>query len=65
MTNSSADVFPLDAARERRKYIAIAEASEDWVQVKASFALSGIELTDRLAEQVGRMISAEIEPGST
>lgn len=55
------NVLSLDVARERLKYIATAEASEDWIQVKASFALSGVELTDQLAEKVGRLIAAQNE----
>jgi len=51
------NVFSLDAARERRKYINIANASEDWIQTKASFALEGIELTDDHAARAGRLIA--------
>lgn len=65
MTKTSpTNVFSLDTARQRRKYIALAEANEDWAQTQASFALSGIELTDDLAYKFGCMLAAEAEPGS-
>lgn len=54
------NVLSLDVARDRRKYINIANASEDWIQTKASFALEGIELTDDHAARAGRLI-AELE----
>ena len=37
------NVVSLDAVRQRRAFIALAHADWDWCQVRASFALSGIE----------------------
>ncbi|KRB85145.1 hypothetical protein [Noviherbaspirillum sp. Root189] len=65
METRTANVFALDAARERRKYIAIAEANEHWIQTKACFALSGIELTDDHAERAGRLIADDLTLPST
>ena len=53
----SCAVVSLDAERDRRKYIAIAYADENWQQTKASFALSDIALTDEDAERAGRIIA--------
>ena len=53
------EVVSLDTARRRRHYIAIAHASESWADTVASFALSGIELTDDDAERAGRVIAGE------
>lgn len=52
-------VVSLDAARQRRKFIALANASENWIQTRASFALSGIELDDDDAERAGRVIAGD------
>ena len=54
------NVLSIDAARERHKYIAIANSSEHWIQTKASFALEGIELNDDNAERAGRLIAGHI-----
>ena len=51
------NVVSLDALRERRKYIAIAHAAEHWQQTRASFALSGIDLTDVNAERARLVIA--------
>ena len=53
-------VVSLDAARHRRAFIALAHADAHWCQVRASFALSGIELTDDEAERAGRVIAGVI-----
>jgi len=53
-------VVALDAVRARRRFIALAEASESWRQTRASFALSGIEVTDDDAERAGRMLAGVI-----
>ena len=50
-------VVSLDAARQRRAFIALAHADAHWCQVRASFALSGIELTDDDAERAAKMIA--------
>lgn len=55
------NMLSLDAARERRRYIEIANNSTHWIQTKASFALEGIELTDVHAERAGRLISGNID----
>ena len=54
---SSSDIVSLDAARQRRYYIELANADAAWIQTKASFALEGIEATDDDAERAGRMIA--------
>jgi hypothetical protein len=54
------NVVSLDAARRRRDFIALAYASESWLQTKASFALSGIKLTDDDAERAGRLLAGVI-----
>jgi len=56
----TAAVHSLDAARERRYYIAVAHGSEAWLETKASFALSGMALTDDDAERAGRMIACRL-----
>jgi hypothetical protein len=56
----AADVVSLDAARQRRHYINLANTHPDWQEIKASWALEGIELTDDNAEQAGRMIAGDI-----
>jgi hypothetical protein len=53
-------VVSLDAVRQRRAFIALAHADEHWCQTKASFALSGIELTDEDAERAGRLLAGAI-----
>ena len=45
-TNQAGDVVSLDVARERRRFIDLANANENWIQTVASFALEGIALTD-------------------
>jgi len=40
--------------------IAVANNNPGWQQIKASFALEGIELTDDDSEIVGRFLSGEI-----
>lgn len=58
----AATVHSLDVARERRFYITVAQENEAWLETKASFSLSGIELTDDDAERAGRMIACYL-PG--
>lgn len=57
---ATADILSLDAARQRRPYIELANAHPQWQQVKASFAIEGIELTDDNAMNAGRMICGDI-----
>ncbi len=57
---SAGNVVSLDAVRQRRAFIALAHADWDWCQVRASFALSGIELTDDDAERAGRLLAGAI-----
>lgn len=52
------NVLSIDAARERRRHIEIANNSEHWMQTKACFALEGIELTDDHAERAGQLIAS-------
>jgi len=57
---ATADTVSLDAARQRRHYIDLANAHPEWKQVKASFAIEGIELGDDNAVDAGRMIAGDI-----
>jgi len=43
----------------QHKHIEIVNSSEHWIQTKAVFAMDGIELTDDLAEQAGRLIAGQ------
>ena len=54
------NVVSLDAVRQRRAFIALAHADEHWCQTRASFALSGIELTNDDAERAGRLLAGVI-----
>lgn len=54
---STATVTSLDAARQRRYYIELANNHPAWQQIAASWALEGIIVTDDNAEQAGRMIA--------
>ena len=56
----SANVVSLDAVRQRCAFIALAHADAHWCQVRASFALSGIELTDDDAERAGRLLAGVV-----
>jgi hypothetical protein len=58
--NQAGDVVLLDVARERRRFIDLANANENWIQTVASFALEGIALTDDNAERAGRLLSGAI-----
>ena len=58
--DQASNVTALDVARERRHYIDLANADWDWRQVKASYALEGIELDDRDAERAGRYLAGVI-----
>lgn len=57
---STADIVSLDATRQRRHYIDLANAHEAWREIKASWALEGIEVTDDNTLQAGRMIAGDI-----
>lgn len=59
-TLSVATVHSLDAARERRYYIDLANSSEVFQSIKGSFAISGMDLNDDNAENAGRMIAGEM-----
>ncbi len=59
-TVTAADVVSLNTACQRRHYIDLANAHPIWQEVKASWALEGIELTDDNAEHAGRMIAGDI-----
>ena len=56
-TQQIATVISLAAVRDGRRFIALALADEDYLQTRASFALSGIDLTDVDAERAGRVIA--------
>lgn len=56
----TAEIIELDEERERRRYIALAHASDEWRQIKASFAIEGMILDDSNAEIIGRMIAGEM-----
>ena len=56
----TAEIIELDEQRERRRYVALAHASDDWQQIKASFAIGGMSLDDSNAEIIGRMIAGEM-----
>lgn len=57
---ATADIVSLDAARQRRHYIDLANAHPAWLEIKASWALSGIDLGDDSAAAAGRMIAGDI-----
>lgn len=56
----TATIHALDTARERRRYIALANADRTWLETKASFALSGFVLDDDDAERAGRMLAQHL-----
>ena len=55
-----ARIISLDAARQRRFYIQLAKSSEDWQEVCASFAFSGLTPDDNDAERAGRVIAGHV-----
>ena len=57
---ATAEIVSLDAARQRRHYIDLANAHPAWLEIKASWALEGIELFDDNAVEAGRMIAGDI-----
>jgi len=57
---TTSNVVSLDAARQRRRHIAMAHADEDFSAVAASFALSGIDLANTEAERAGRVLAGLI-----
>lgn len=57
---ATADIISLDAERQRRHYIDLANAHAAWLEIKASWALEGIELADDNAMDAGRMIAGDI-----
>lgn len=59
-TNQESNAISLDTARERRRFIDLANANENWRQTVASFALSDITPTDDDAERAGRLIAGAI-----
>ncbi|MGG7607029.1 hypothetical protein [Massilia sp. BKSP1R2A-1] len=58
--SATADIVSLDAARQRRHYIDLANAHPAWLEIKASWALEGIELTDDNAMNAGRMLAGDV-----
>lgn len=60
VTLQVATVHSLDAARERRYYIDLANSNSGFQSIKGSFAISGMVLNDDNAEEAGRMIAGEL-----
>lgn len=60
----TATIHSIDAVRERRYYIALANLDKAWQETKASFALSGINLDDDDAERAGRMLTKHLNDNS-
>lgn len=58
--NSNSNVISLDAERQRRRFISMAHADENFSAVAASFALSGIDLANTEAERAGRVLAGLI-----
>ncbi|UWE15655.1 hypothetical protein [Herbaspirillum huttiense] len=58
----SGNVVSLGAAHQRRRHIALAQSDEDFSAVAASFALSGIDITNTNtdAERAGRVLAGLI-----
>ena len=56
----SGNVVSLDAARQRRRHIALAQGDEGFRAVVASFALSGIDITNTDTERAGRVLAGLI-----
>lgn len=56
---TTAQIHSLEEARKRRHYIELANASDAWIQTKASFAIEGIEATEDDAVRAGRMIAGD------
>lgn len=57
---SSANVVSLHSTRQRRYYINLANANEAWQEIKASWELEGIKVTDDNAFRAGRMLAGEV-----
>ncbi|MGE5648887.1 MAG: hypothetical protein ACM34A_01710 [Bacillota bacterium] len=60
MSDDTKNVIHISKEIKRRRDVLRARDSEEWRQVEASFALSGIELNDRHAEIVGQILDGEI-----
>jgi hypothetical protein len=56
----SDNVVSLDAVRQQRRHIALAQADENFRAVSASFTLSDIEITSTEAERAGRVLAGLI-----
>ncbi|HYD82025.1 MAG TPA: antitoxin VbhA family protein [Paucimonas sp.] len=56
----TADLLSLDAARERRRYIDLANADPAWQEICASWALEGFQADDFSTEIAGRMIAGQL-----
>lgn len=53
----TAKITTLKSLRERRFYMALAQADEHWQQTTASFRLEGLHATENDAERAGRVIA--------
>jgi hypothetical protein len=60
MDDTRTNIANIDEARRRRRYIALANANPAWLEIVASFRLSGIKVTERQAVRAGRMIAGEV-----
>jgi hypothetical protein len=58
-TVSTPKIIDLDQARRRLRYIALAMSNPDWLEIVASFHISGLRPTDEQAILAGRMIAGE------
>lgn len=59
----TAEIIELDEQRERCCHIALARASDDWQQIKATFAIEGMMLDDSNAEIIGCMLAGKMTLG--
>ena len=52
-------LMSLNAMRERRQFIPLANADDDWRQTRACFASARVVVTDDDAERAGRVIAGD------
>ncbi len=53
----TAKITTLKSLRERRFYMALAQADKHWQETTASFRLEGLHATENDAERTGRVIA--------
>lgn len=56
----TAKIIEINDQRQRRRYVAPAQTSDEWQQIKASSSIEDIMLDDSNAEIIGRMIAGEM-----